>query len=525
MSARQRRRRHGRRKGHHARRSPARRRLVAAGGLTAGATLAIGGVAHAAPLTFHVGTNADPGSAASDCLLPSNIDCSLRRAINLANGNADPGDLILFNSSLSGSTIHLATGHLAVTHGVSIKGPGASKLTIDGGGSSNIFYLSSAYEPASISGLTMTNGDASGLSGGAVFNEDDDLTISKSVISNSYATGLMQRGGGVYSHVGPLTIDHSTISGNHAVYGGGIEVGFGGTVVTGHPGLTVRDSTISGNHAQVYGGGVHTYVADTEIDRSTINGNYAQQDGGGIYSSNHTDAGNGAALTVVNSTITGNHAVNDDAGGIYFCCHAPGDALTVQASTITGNVAATYAGGIGAGTAVAQTTPKLLNSIVSGNTATGDPATRDLDSSTYYFFDTSFSLVGVRGNYVHTTIPGSNLFGVSPQLGGLANNGGPTKTELPADTSPVVNKGKAFGLTTDQRGLTRPVEFPGVPNSTAAFADGADMGAVELQLPPPAAAPPAPVAPVTHKKKCKKKKHKHSAQSAKKKKCKKKKRK
>ena len=93
----------------------------------------------------------------------------------------------------------------------------------------------------------------------------------------------------------------------------------------------------------------------------------------------------------------------------------------------------------------------------------------------------------------------------------------------------MVNKGSAFGLTADQRGLTRPVAFPGVPNSTAVGADGSDIGAVELQL-PPVVTPTTPVSPAPQpqsqkKKKCKKKKHKRSAESAKKKKCKKKKKK
>jgi hypothetical protein len=59
----------------------------------------------------------------------------------------------------------------------------------------------------------------------------------------------------------------------------------------------------------------------------------------------------------------------------------------------------------------------------------------------------------------------------------LASNGGPTQTELPAASSPVIDKGNAFGLTTDQRGVQRPIDFPAIPNA----ADGADIGAVELQ--------------------------------------------
>ena len=51
----------------------------------------------------------------------------------------------------------------------------------------------------------------------------------------------------------------------------------------------------------------------------------------------------------------------------------------------------------------------------------------------------------------------------------------------PAANSPAVDQGAAFGLTTDQRGVLRPIDFPTIPNSTAAGADGSDIGAFELQ--------------------------------------------
>jgi hypothetical protein len=65
-----------------------------------------------------------------------------------------------------------------------------------------------------------------------------------------------------------------------------------------------------------------------------------------------------------------------------------------------------------------------------------------------------------------------------PQLGPLANNGGPTRTLLPAPTSPAVNAGfSGFAVfptqsPTDQRGLGRVVGAE------------TDIGAVELQSPP-----------------------------------------
>jgi hypothetical protein len=71
---------------------------------------------------------------------------------------------------------------------------------------------------------------------------------------------------------------------------------------------------------------------------------------------------------------------------------------------------------------------------------------------------------------------------------------------VPAGTSPAVDQGSAFGLTTDQRDMARPIELAGVPNSGAAGADGSDIGAVELQLSeaPAALSPQPPSNAFTH---------------------------
>jgi hypothetical protein len=67
----------------------------------------------------------------------------------------------------------------------------------------------------------------------------------------------------------------------------------------------------------------------------------------------------------------------------------------------------------------------------------------------------------------------------APELGALAANGGPTRTLLPVDSSPLVDAipnascgmGLATGISTDQRGFPRPGE-PTAP---------CDVGAVEVQ--------------------------------------------
>jgi CSLREA domain-containing protein len=479
VTTRQQRKRHDRRR-RHTDASVTRRRLIAAGGLTAGATLAFSGVAQAAPVAYTVGTNANTSSGGA-CTTPTNNDCSLREAISLANTNADPGDTIVFNSNLTGQTITLTSGELTITEPVTITGPGASQLTVDGGGTSRIFNVdpTTPSDHVSIESMTITNGYEGSSSGGAIFNYDGDLTLTNDVISDSYApsTSPKSRGGGVYTYLGPVTIDSSTVSGNHAFYGGGLGSN------TGH--LTVTDSTVTGNYAdgygspnfdRGYGGGINTYEADLTVTGSTIDNNVGGYDGGGIYSAG---ASSGGAVTVTNSTIADNQALNDDGGGVWICCGETGDALTVIDSTVTGNTAATNSGGLES--YMTNQAPVLQNSIVSGNTGSV-PSADDLYADSGYEFQASFDLIGVRGAYVHTTVAGSNLFAMNPQLGTLQDNGGPTHTMEPAATSPVIDCGSDTVNAFDQRGagFPRVVNQPNRTNSTASGANGADMGSVEV---------------------------------------------
>jgi hypothetical protein len=193
----------------------------------------------------------------------------------------------------------------------------------------------------------------------------------------------------------------------------------------------------------------------------------------------------------------------------------------VTGSTITHNDASVRGGGVGSKGNPEYAHPVIRNSIVSDNTS-GDAGP---DISAYSAtMDVGFSLIGSPDPDTTINTTGPNLIGADPQLTSLAEFGGPTETQKPAATSPVIDAGKAFGLSSDQRGLARPFDAPTLAN----VGDATDIGAVELQageVPPAPTVPAAPPATPGTKKKCKKhkKKHKSSAESAKK--CKKKKKK
>ncbi|MFA6957698.1 MAG: right-handed parallel beta-helix repeat-containing protein [Thermoanaerobaculia bacterium] len=402
---------------------------------------------------------------------------SLRQAIVDANGAAG-ADVVAFQAGLTG-TITLTTGQLEITDSADVQGPGASSLTVSGNNASRIFYLYSAsLTPidVTISGLTITGGNAP--NGGGVYLYGEHLTLDNVVIGGNTASS---DGGGVWAdgyQTMTLTIRNSMITGNTAgIDGGGIYIedteDIGGLVL-------IENSVISGNSAADDGGGIYFYDPDDDVTirDSTISGNSAGDAGGGIYlyspdnglftirgttiSGNTAAAGGGVFLyspdhggSFENSTISGNQATAGNGGGIYlynlynFAAHH----LTVSGNSASGN---------GGGIFLYATLP-LDNSIVANNTA---GVNNDLGNGDAGGVDLSYSLIESPDSANINDIVG-NVFNQDPQLGALANNGGPTMTQLPAAASPVVNTGSS-AFTVDQRGVTRPVGA------------AVDMGAVEV---------------------------------------------
>ena len=433
--------------------SPRRKRpLAVAGGLTLGATLASGGVAHAA--TFTVNSLKDPVDSGHT---------TLHDAITMANAVHDPSDKITFASGLSGS-INLTADLPSIDFALDIVGPGASRLTVSGNHARGIFHSVGLANPGlQISGLTLANGNnVADTRGGAVFVAGGSpASITDSVLIGNTA----QKGGAVYTLNGTLDVQRSTFVGNKSSTG----VASGGAIESYGTAVVVSNSLISANSA-VEGGGIESSKADSSllIQNSTVSGNRASSCCGGIFATS-------SKTTVVrNSTISGNTVTAGPSGGMY-----------VEGPLV------------------------VTDSTIAGNSGTSGPDVRNGVSA-------AFSLIGnPAGATIQNATPGSNLTGVDPQLQPLAGNGGPTPTMALAATSPAIDKGSAFGLSTDQRGSGRPFDLPSISNSTAPGADGSDIGAFEV-LQPPATPNVAPAAP----KKCKKKKHKRRAAAAKK--CKKK---
>ena len=477
-------------------------RVAAGAGLALGVTLVTGGTAHAADYTV---TNLDPAGPGS-----------LRDAINQANSNAGP-DRVLFQSGLSG-TIHLNpktgpyaySGQLDIYEALEIVGPGADQISVSGDAQSRVFNVDPAEysrngDDVSISGLKVIEGDVKYNSGGDIYSNGADLTLSTMVIR----TGRAERGGGVYERNGTLTIHDSTVTGNATTAkGGGVYIGenpseYEPATVTGNSDQqVVQPSLITGSTISKNGVGSKYNFRDSakgSTDATTPSPRYGG--GGGVYTE--------SSLTIQNSTLEGNNA-QAQGGALYADAYsnynaAPGaDQLRIESTTISGNTAGSGGGiywvGYQAAANPALPNPVLDNSIVANNRADQAPNGDDLAGSNTVgdpvptppqsdatpgnaTFDAAFSLLrDTSGVTVNETVPGSNITGQDPLLAALNDNGGPTQTMALLPGSPAIDHGRTpAGETTDQRGQKRPFDLVDVGNSAAPGADGADIGAFEVQ--------------------------------------------
>lgn len=414
---------------------------------------------------------------------------SLRQALATAN----QGDTINFNPSPNGrpQTILLTSGQLLINKRLTISGPGADLLAVDGNHASRVFYIGSGVD-VTISGLTITNGLAPAPSfGGGIYNDHGTLTVSGCIISANLADAGV--GGGIFNE-GTLTVSGSTFSSNASWYGAGISnhwLGGSGT-------LTITNSTFSSNVAETEGGGIHNQGGLLTVSNSTFSNNSATYGGGGISNddrpsaavtfaiNNSTFSGNsagygggvnhhGGTLAVTNSTFSGNSAgvltqfiYNGMGGGIY-----NERSVTVTASTFSGNSATVHGGGIYNAGVNLLGGPTILK--IGGTILKAGSSGENIYNDDVYWPATVTSLgynlsSDKDGRFLSATGDRTNI---DPRLGPLQDNGGPTFTHLPASDSPAIDAGDP-ALVTDQRG----------PGFVRIINARADIGPVEVQVQP-----------------------------------------
>jgi hypothetical protein len=233
---------------------------------------------------------------------------------------------------------------------------------------------------ATVEGLRITNGNASGLgghksgdAGGALYILSATATIS----SNSVFANNADNGGGLFLYNGDVMITNSRITSNTAWYlGGGLSLERGNVTLSG--------STISGNVASTDGGGLHLRLGGATLTSNAIVSNTALYGGGlclqevdGVTLSGNTFARNTAR------TGGGLFAYEDDSfassGDTFFANTAHGSGggayldedtrATLNGITVISNTAGRGGGGLVMGE---DTRVTLRQSTVASNTAVLD---------------------------------------------------------------------------------------------------------------------------------------------------------
>ena len=453
---------------------------------------ALRSVPHAPAATLPVTSCADDGS-------PGTL-----RMVIAGAGEGDVVDL----SALDCATITLTQGIIDLSvlgphqiNDLSIVGPGAGALTIDGNGDRVFAHgdFQVGLGTLTITDLTIANGDyihglascidssghialkravvtgchASGggplTFGGAISAAYLDMTSSSITDSRSAAAGdNVAIGGGAYVS-GDATLIDSTISGNVAIAPTG---GDGTYYITAGGGLYVRGalsmtaSRIEHNSLVAYwdtigpGGGVFVR-ADAYVFGSTFYQNGAST-GGALEKAVFSHYGDpGTTLVIANSTIAWNGAYFD--GGALETLRP----MTIASSTIAHNNSGFTIGGISC--RGSDVSIELQSSILAWNHV-GDVKGDYID----LFCWDPVTVTGTRNIVLisgNVTLPPDTL-DADPLLGPLIDNGGPTETMALLPGSPAVDAGNnALGLDFDQRG----VGFARVSGRRA------DIGAFEFQ--------------------------------------------
>ncbi|MCC5952220.1 MAG: S-layer homology domain-containing protein [Acidimicrobiia bacterium] len=460
-------------------------------------------------------------------------NCTLRAAVDEANAT-DGHHTVRFAPHIDTVTLDRphdgedewdhddtnAYGDLDIFDDLTIDGP---DVTLDANRTDRPLHIHQG--DVTISGLTITGGDAGYYGGGGIYHHSPgtltltDVTITDNLFGEVVHTSWMETsGGGLATHDGHLVAERLTLTHNRLSdielmngYGGGLSVwgeGSASNTVTVH----IIDSTISHNgettgDSEQTGGGVSA-LGDVEliIEDTVISHNEADEEGGAIFligaalelrnsTVAHNINGHGAAVALYDpQVIIDTTSVVHNAGG--------GPAIAAERSYGSGSTGAlllrnsTIASNEGRGVGgIFTDLPTIIeHSTIAGNTTSHDTWAEQL--LVWQPTTITASIIAGTGDgpvchgAQHITSLGYNLSSddtcgldhptdladTDPQLGPLGDHGGPTPTMVPAATSPAVDAIPADTpelcddtTRADQRGVER-------PQST-----GCDIGAVERQ--------------------------------------------
>jgi Ca2+-binding RTX toxin-like protein len=367
---------------------------------------------------------------------------SLRDAIAVAQ-NGDTIDL----SGVSGTIAFAST--IDTTTDLTIKGPGADVLSLDGANSVRLF---STWGTVSIQDLKITHGFS--YDGGALYAAGN-LSLKRVTLDDNHG---QFKGGAIYADVGSSLSMIDCTATNNTNYNPGNE-SYGGVLWADQSNVTISGSTFASNSATAGAGYYNTAYGGALV----------------LWSGTNT--------TIANSTFTNNYVLggsgNYNRFGYGGAILSAGDASTVITNcTIVGNTAYAGPSGSSEGGGVmffSAGANQITNTIIAQNSAVNGPDLGNFGAVA----SGGHNLLGVLDNAwgVETDQIGNSGTPLDPKLSTLADNGGNTWTMALLTDSTAIDAGDSLAApATDQRGLYRngtadvgAFEFNGLVDSPPAF--------------------------------------------------------
>jgi len=254
------------------------------------------------------------------------------------------GGNVTFNCGANPVTITV-TSQKTINEDTTIDGGGL--ITINGGNSTRIFNIQNNNNTRGVDvvlrNLTVANGRSSENGGGAYVERLSTLTIENSTFTGNVGHnggGVATNGWGAQDTGVVVTITDSMFTNNSAtaaaIPGGGN--GGGGLYLSGGSALTVTDSTFTGNQSQ-NGGAIHLLHSNLFATNVTFNNNAVSNTaGGGGGGAIYMDGTKGMAgeVRIVASQFNGN--TTNQLGGAMFTYPEGTGSVQITTSTFDGNV-------------------------------------------------------------------------------------------------------------------------------------------------------------------------------------------
>jgi hypothetical protein len=456
------------------------------------------GILHAAVFSIADGDV----TALKNAIITANINAE-DDTINLASGGTYT--LVMEDNSQDGSTglpvIGPDSGHSVTINGFGAtiqcdqsNGPKFRVLNTGNGTGTHVTNVTISFltvnggqQPGSFGGGCIFNGTGTlllqncsfndnlcqGLGGGGAIFNGGMLTVQNCIFTGNFTSGVAPGGGAIFNHQGTGAITTSTFSDNGSVTGGGGAI-FNDSVALDMvvDACTFADNNASSSPGGAAGGAIHNEATMT-LTNSLLTANSVRSEStdgkGGAISNNGT-------FTLKNCTLFNNSATGSNGGGgaLYNFGNNTVASMTVTSCTMNGNKSpngsAIYVDSLPGGNSLLQIRNTILAGGTGGASMSKVGAPTSISSQGYNLSDDA------AGGFLTGT---GDQINTSPNFdpAGLQDNGGPTKTFALTSNSAAIDKGKSFGLTTDQRGHTRPVDLAAYPNAIGG--DGSDIGAFE----------------------------------------------